>query len=189
MADVYSVIQAIHQAAADSYDGCEEKIGLRRENGVPITDRRVIDGFRIGINGNVLKISYQTELTMKEACEDLGKEVRRIFRDITKYLKKKYKAQTDQALRLKALMDEPNSIVQELSRTHVFMQAYQTFEIKNFKVPEGNKEGILREGEEFSFKNMLREALDARTSENLKASFQGNVLANRWRYGVDRVDE
>ena len=57
MATTLEIIQGIAQAAANGYDGAHDerfvpdgetkKIGLSREEGCPIIDSRVIDGFGI----------------------------------------------------------------------------------------------------------------------------------------------
>ena len=50
MASILDVVKGLNQAAANAYDGYEnmdEKIGLRREDGDPIIDSRVMDGFSL----------------------------------------------------------------------------------------------------------------------------------------------
>ena len=50
MANILDIVRGLSQAAANAYDGYEnvdEKIGLKREEGHPITDSRVVDGFRV----------------------------------------------------------------------------------------------------------------------------------------------
>ena len=75
MASVYEIIKGINQAAANAYDGSHDKrfvvdgedkgVGLRREEGCPIHDSRVIDGFKVRISGPKLIVTYQSELPMK----------------------------------------------------------------------------------------------------------------------------
>ena len=48
----YEVIKALHQVANHSFDGVEyKKIGLKREEGNPLYDPRIIDSFGIAIFG------------------------------------------------------------------------------------------------------------------------------------------
>jgi len=56
MATTLEIIQGINQAAANAYDGAHDerfvdgdakKVGLSREEGCPIIDSRVSDGFGI----------------------------------------------------------------------------------------------------------------------------------------------
>ena len=58
MATVYEIVQALSQAAANAYDGAHDadgeaiKAGLKREEGNPLIDKRVMDGFGVKFHGN-----------------------------------------------------------------------------------------------------------------------------------------
>ena len=140
MATTLEIIQGIAQAAANAYDGShvgkynvdgeEKKIGLRREEGDPILDSRVIDGFKVKFKGNKLCITYQSEIRMKEVHKG-GKfesEMESVMADIVKFLKKEYKTITGNTLSLKPI-DEVNIFVQPISRTRTDLSMYQEFEI------------------------------------------------------------
>ena len=64
MATVYEIIQGLSQAAANAYDGAltEDgeplKAGLQREEGDPILDKRILDGFGVVFYGNMMCLSY-----------------------------------------------------------------------------------------------------------------------------------
>ena len=69
MATTLEIIRGIAQAAANAYDGAhdlgssyeggdEKIVGLKREEGHMINDRRVIDGFNVKFMGNVLRVTY-----------------------------------------------------------------------------------------------------------------------------------
>ena len=53
MATVNEIVQGLSQAAANAYDGALDadgepiKAGLQREEGDPILDKRVMDGFNV----------------------------------------------------------------------------------------------------------------------------------------------
>ena len=76
MATTLEIIRGISQAAANAYDGAHMEgyssdgkartIGLKREEGDPITDKRVMDGFGVAFHGDKLKISYHSEVQLKE---------------------------------------------------------------------------------------------------------------------------
>ena len=76
MATTLEIIRGISQALAYSYDGAHDArytddgeahtIGLKREEGDPILDSRVIDGFKVKISGNKLCIHYQSEVKLKD---------------------------------------------------------------------------------------------------------------------------
>jgi hypothetical protein len=72
MATVYEIVQGLSQAAANAYDGAlgedNEPIvaGLRREDGDPILDKRVMDGFNVRFIGDMMCLSYHSEVMLKE---------------------------------------------------------------------------------------------------------------------------
>ena len=72
MATVYEIVQGLSQAAANAYDGAlnEEgdsvQAGLSREDGNPLIDRRVIDGFNVRFFGNKMVLAYHSETKLKE---------------------------------------------------------------------------------------------------------------------------
>jgi hypothetical protein len=140
MATTLEIIQGIAQAAANAYDGShiskynvggeEKKIGLRREEGDPILDSRIIDGFKVKFKGNKLCVTYQSEISMKEVHKG-GKfesEMEGVMADIVKFLKKEYKTITGNTLSLKPI-DEVDIFVQPISRTRTDLSMYQEFEI------------------------------------------------------------
>lgn len=69
--NVSKIIQGISAAMAKSYDGATDdkgepiKIGLRREEGDPVLDSRVMDGFGAKIQGDLLVLKYNTEENIK----------------------------------------------------------------------------------------------------------------------------
>ena len=65
MATVLEIIRGLSQAAANSeYDGCdlEQKIGLKREEGHPVLDSRVIDGFKVRFSGKNMYFAQKSIL-------------------------------------------------------------------------------------------------------------------------------
>ena len=71
MDKIQQIIQGIAAAMANSYDGATDengdpiKIGLRREEGDPVLDSRVMDGFGCKIQGDLLVVKYSTEENLK----------------------------------------------------------------------------------------------------------------------------
>ncbi len=140
------VVRGIMQAAADSYDGALDekgepiKIGLKREEGNPILDTRVMDGFKCNIDGKKLIVKYQSDLLLRDVCRgNLENELEQTFASIIKHLKKQYKKITGEALRLKAEGD-CDSIVQSTSRVRVFVLATKVYEIQSLKDAENRLE-------------------------------------------------
>ena len=95
MSNILDIITGLNQAASNSYDAYEidEEIGLKREQGHPVLDRRVIDGFRVRFAANKMIVTYQSEMRLEELHprNRFENEIERKFADIVKYLKKEYK--------------------------------------------------------------------------------------------------
>jgi len=139
MATTLEIIRGIAQAAANVYDGAHDegssydgkarKIGLRREEGHMINDRRVIDGFNVKFMGNVLRVTYQGEVQLKEVyANDFESNMEQTFAEIVKFLKKEYKDITKNTLSLKKL-GECDMLVQNRSRVWTWVQATCDYEI------------------------------------------------------------
>lgn len=133
------IIQGLSQAAANAYDGGHDerfsldgqvrKVGLNREQGCPIMDKRVNDGFSVKFYGDSMIINYQSDVRLKEVKDDkYDQEVARMLNEIKKFLQREYKAITGKSVSLRA-KGEPQIIVQTTSRVRTFVQAYQHFKV------------------------------------------------------------
>ena len=98
MATVYEIIQGLTQAAANAYDGAltEDgeplKAGLQREEGNPLIDKRVMDGFNVSFYGNMMCLSYMSEVQLKEVyAAGFESDVEQRMADIASFLKKEYR--------------------------------------------------------------------------------------------------
>jgi hypothetical protein len=139
MATVYEIIKGLNQAAANAYDGSHDErfvtkgedksVGLRREEGCPIHDSRVIDGFKVRIAGPKLIVTYHSEMPMKSFHNDkLDDEIEQTYSDIVKFLKKEYKSITGNSITLKA--DGPCDILlQNMSRIRTWVQCKKIYTI------------------------------------------------------------
>ena len=101
MATTLDIVRGISQVLANSHDGAldEEgepiKIGLKREEGDPIKDSRVMDGFSCRFHGNQICISYQSECRLKDVhANSFESDTEQKIEDIAKFLKKEYKKLT-----------------------------------------------------------------------------------------------
>ena len=133
------IIRGIAQAAANSYDGAhdkkysfdgeEHKVGLKREEGDPITDTRVLDGFRIKFQGPLLCIHYHGEIKIKDVHDSkFESEIESMINDISKFLKKEYKKVTGKSVSLSP-DGEVYVDVQNSSRVRAWVQAYRYYKI------------------------------------------------------------
>jgi hypothetical protein len=133
------IIQGLSQAAANVYDGAHDErfsydgesrsMGLRREEGCPIMDKRVMDGFKVRFYGDSMILSYQSDILLKEVyAGKFEQEIEAMLNDIKKFLQKEYRAVTGKSVKLTA-KSEPNILVQSTSRVRSFVEAQQHFKI------------------------------------------------------------
>jgi len=139
MSSTYEIVQGLAQAAANAYDGAHDerysldgqvrKVGLKREEGHPILDKRVNDGFSVKFYGNSMIINYQSDVRLKEVKNPkYEEEIMTMLNEIKNFLQKEYKAITGNSVSLTAKGD-PQILVQSTSRVRTFVQAYQHYTI------------------------------------------------------------
>ena len=137
MATVYEIIQGLSQAAANAYDGALNEdgeaalAGLRREEGNPLIDRRVMDGFNVRFFGDKMILSYQSETKLKEVYRGgYEDEIDRILNEVTSFLKKEYKRITKASVELKQ-EGETDIRVENSSRVRSWVTAIRTYIIED----------------------------------------------------------
>lgn len=107
MSDVMEIIKGISQAMAMSHDGAKDKDGksktnLKRDKEYTIHDRRMVDAFKVRFQGNLLVLSYSTELTMEEMHDKkLEDKIGESLNEALKFIKDEYKSVTGKSLALK----------------------------------------------------------------------------------------
>tara|TARA_R100001082_G_scaffold5591_2_gene3829 strand:+ start:4807 stop:5370 length:564 start_codon:yes stop_codon:yes gene_type:complete len=137
--NVIDIVRGIAQAAANSYDGAhdkrysfdgdERKVGLKREEGDPIIDSRIMDGFNVRFQGPFLCIHYHGDIKVKDVHDkNFESDIEQMISDIAKFLRKEYKAVTGDSLTLSA-EDEIYIDVQSTSRVRAWVQAYRKYKI------------------------------------------------------------
>lgn len=138
------IIQGLSQAVANAYDGVHDerytldgqvrKVGLRREEGCPLMDKRVNDGFSVKFYGNKICINYQSDIQLKQIynTKDFEGDIVRQIEEVKKFLQKEYKAITGKSVTLTA-DGEPKVLAQSTSRVRSFIQAYQHYKIGGVK--------------------------------------------------------
>ena len=142
--NILEIIQGLAQAAANAYDGVHDerftldgqvrKVGLRREEGCPLKDSRVNDGFSVKFYGNKICIKYQSDIRLKEIynTKDYEGDIVRQLTEIKKFLQKEYKAITGKSVTL-TVDGEPKILAQSTSNVRSFVQAYQHYKISGVK--------------------------------------------------------
>ena len=134
--NILDIVRGISQAAANTFDGALDedgepvKIGLKREEGDPILDKRVMDGFKVFLSGRNLIIKYHSEILLKDVYRgDFEGEIAQRIADIVSFLKKEYKKITGKGLTLTKVDKEPEILVQSLSRVRSWCQATCAYKI------------------------------------------------------------
>ena len=107
MATVYEIIQGLSQAAANAYDGAIDdkgeplKAGLQREEGDPLVDKRIMDGFNVKFYGNLMCLSYMSEVHLKEVyAKGFESDVESRLAEIVSFLKKEYRKIQGESVKL-----------------------------------------------------------------------------------------
>jgi len=154
------IIRAISQAASKGFDGALEedgfldykgggehkrlKMGLKRDDGDPILDKRVIDGFKVKFQGNKLCIHYHGEVSLKDihrrGPKRYEEEVEAMFGEISNFLKKEYKKVTGNSLTLVS-EGEAESLIQRMNRMRNWVQSYKWYKIGNISDTVGTEAG------------------------------------------------
>lgn len=129
-AEVLKIIRGIAQAVANTHDGAIDaeglpvKLGLKREEGNPILDQRIMDGFTVSLAGNMMIVKYNSELPLKQIHRtNYEDDVTSRIEDIVSFIKKEYKKVTGDALTLTKDDKEVDILIQPLSRIRSMVQA------------------------------------------------------------------
>ena len=143
MATTLEIVRGISQVMANTHDGALDdndepvKVGLKREEGNPINDSRIMDGFRVSFPGSInnktlsrgLCIHYHAEIKLKDVHDkNFESDIGQMFKTIAKFLKKEYKKITGNSLSLKP-NGEMEALVQNTSRVRTWVQAKQHYTI------------------------------------------------------------
>ena len=148
MATVYEIVQGLAQAAANSYDGAlgedYEPVNdgiLRREEGNALIDQRVMDGFNVKFYGNMMCLSYQSDVQLKEVyASDFEGEMEQRLTDIAGWLKKEYKKITGNSVSLTE-EGEIDVFVQNSSRVRTWVQAKKHYKVGGLNEEMNNETG------------------------------------------------
>lgn len=133
MASVLEVVNGISQALHAKHHGGAE-IGLKRETedllqGCSIYDPRVMDGFGVQYQGNMLIIKYHSEMPLiKVHDKNFETDLRKTMKDISSFIKTEYKKVTRKSLGLTEHGDI-NIMVQSANRRTAYVNAVQNYVI------------------------------------------------------------
>lgn len=140
MTTTLEIINGISQVLANSYDGALDesgepiKIGLRREEGNPLIDHRVMDGFSACIVGNRLHIKYHAEIPLTEVHSNgFEGEMESMVEKVKSFIQKEYNKVTKSSLSLSD-PSEVDVLVEYISRIRCSVKVHKCFEIKAIPV-------------------------------------------------------
>ena len=135
MATTLEIIDCISQVLSNTYDGALDesgepiKIGLRREEGNPLVDQRVMDGFGAHISGNRLHIKYHAEIPLKEVhSSGFEGEMEAMVEKVKSFIQKEYKKIKKNALSLTD-PSEVDVLVEYVSRIRTSVKVHKCYEI------------------------------------------------------------
>ncbi len=142
--NILDIIQGLIQASSNGYDGAKDengeplKTGLKRDEGNPIIDGRVMDGFAVVCQGDKVKITYHAETRLEDVHEG-GKfenEIEQMLADVVSFLKKEYKKVTGKSISLTPDKKPPiQIIVQSTSRVRAWVVASKIYTIGGVNIP------------------------------------------------------
>ncbi len=135
MATTLEIINGISQVVANSHDGATDadgepiKIGLRREEGDPLLDERIMDGFGAYVSGDRLHIKYHCEPLLKEVhSSSYESEIDSMVENVKSFIQKEYRKVTGESLSLSA-PSEVDILVEYISRIRVSVKAHKCWKI------------------------------------------------------------
>jgi hypothetical protein len=135
MATTLEIIDCISQVLSNTYDGALDesgepiKIGLRREEGNPLVDHRVMDGFGASISANRLHIKYHAEIPLKEVhSNDFEGEMESMVEKVKSFIQKEYKKIKKSALTLSE-PSEVDVLVEYISRIRCSVKVHKCYKI------------------------------------------------------------
>ena len=139
MATTLEIVNGISQVLSNAYDGALDengepiKIGLKREEGHPIHDSRVMDGFKVTYYPDSICIHYHSEVKLKEVYSGtFEQDLESMIDQIAQFIKKEYKKVVGETLSLTE--DGPcDFILQNMSKIRTWIQATKTYTVGNMK--------------------------------------------------------
>jgi len=159
MANILDIITGLNQAASNAgdhageYEENDNKIGLKREEGHPILDSRIMDGFRVRFAADKMIVTYEGEMRLAEMHprNKFENEIEGRFADIVKFLKKEYKNIMRKGSVSLSPAGDANILVQALSRNHSWVEATKQYKI-------GGVDGV----------ESVKQTSDDKLSDNIK---------------------
>ena len=148
MATTLEIVNAISQVLANTYDGALDesgepvKIGLRREEGNPLVDHRIMDGFGAHVSGDRLHIKYHAEIPLKEVhANGFESEMESMVEKVKSFIQKEYNKIAKGSLSLSD-PSEVDVLVEYISRIRCSVKVHKCYKIGGVgsETNDGNSE-------------------------------------------------
>lgn len=172
--DIYEIVRGISQAASLMYDGptynddLDNEIGLHREKGNPLVDKRIMDGIHVKVGGKKLTINYHTEVPLSH-IQKMGPgkyedEVEEMLEKGLSFIKKNFKKFTGKTLSVKEAKKELKNgksvkdfdvLIQPISRFRTSVMAHKCYELTGLPEPEEERSHVLDQYEKYH-KNLFK---------------------------------
>ena len=140
MATTLEIVNAISQVLANSYDGALDesgepvKIGLRREEGNPLVDARVMDGFGAQVSNGRLHIKYHAEIPLKEVhASGFEGDMESMVEKVKSFIQKEYNKVAKGSLSLSD-PSEVDVLVEYISRIRCSVKVHKCYKIGGIPV-------------------------------------------------------
>jgi hypothetical protein len=150
-------------------DEVDNKVGLRREEGNYLVDKRIMDGFHVKVGGRKLTINYHAEIPLNEIHRmGAGKfedEIESMIEKCLTFVKKQFKVATKKTLATKEAkktlkngktVKDFDVLIQPISRFRTSVTAHKCYELTGIPEPEEYKSQIVADYEKYHkslFKN------------------------------------
>tara|TARA_Y100001973_G_C5200252_1_gene337113 strand:- start:1523 stop:2038 length:516 start_codon:yes stop_codon:yes gene_type:complete len=140
MATTLEIVNAISQVLSNSYDGALDesgdpiKIGLRREEGNPLLDSRIMDGFGAQVTGGRLHIKYHSEIPLREVHSNgFESEMESMVEKVKSFIQKEFKKISKESLALSE-PSEVDVLVEYISRIRCSVKVHKCYKIGGIPV-------------------------------------------------------
>ena len=145
MATTLEIINGISQVLSNSYDGALDEngepiqIGLRREEGNPLVDPRIMDGFGAQITGDRLHIKYHAEIPLKEVhSSGFEGEMESMVEKVKSFIQKEFNKVTKSSLSLSD-PSEVDVLVEYISRIRTSVKVHKCYKIGGVGSEDGTE--------------------------------------------------
>ena len=141
---IYNIVQGIQQAAYNGQDhpsGGSKTGALKSEIGDPVKDSRVIDGFSVKVQGDVMKITYQAVVQLEVALEDNVEQTHiKMVEYLCNFIKKEFKSITGDTLTVTAIKDSDHVSFQQASNVKTIVTATKSYTVGGLESSENNSD-------------------------------------------------